>query len=156
MVEVNGRDASGRPGARRSRCSPRNEQRLHRLPDVAYTAAFGETRKVSWSATISYGGVTYSVPHTLADETVWARVEGDELVVTHVAGRGAVEVARHRLSTPGQPAHRRRPLPAPPAGPLGRQPKADQPGRGRVPRPRRGRPPVARRGRRRRARHGSR
>ena len=31
--------------------------RLHRLPEVAYTAAFGETRKVSWSATISYGGV---------------------------------------------------------------------------------------------------
>src|SRR5579862_4282740 len=47
---------------------------LHRLPDQPYTAAFGETRRVSWSATISYGGVMYSVPHTLADQTVWARV----------------------------------------------------------------------------------
>ncbi len=77
--------------------------RLHRLPEVAYTAAFGETRKVSWSATISYGGVIYSVPHTLAEESVWVRVDGEELVVTHVSGRGATEVARHRLSTPGHP-----------------------------------------------------
>ena len=29
------------------------QQRLHRLPDVAFTSAFGETRKVTWSATIS-------------------------------------------------------------------------------------------------------
>jgi transposase len=96
---------------------------LHRLPDLAYTAAFGETRRVSWSATISYGGVVYSVPHTLADETVWARVEGDELV-THLAGRGATEVARHLLSTPGHPRIDDAHYPPRPPGALGREPKA--------------------------------
>jgi len=101
MVELNGRPhrATRRPPIE---MLAEERERLHRLPEAAYTAAFGETRKVSWSATISFGGVVYSVPHTLADETVWARVEGEDLVVTHVAGRGAVEVARHRLSTPGR------------------------------------------------------
>lgn len=98
--------------------------RLHRLPEVAFTACFGETRRVSWSATISYGGVAYSVPHTLADEIVWARVAGDELVITHLAGRGAVEVARHRLSTPGHPMIDDAHYPLRPAGPLNREPKA--------------------------------
>jgi transposase len=77
--------------------------RLHALPSVPYTSAFGETRRVTWSATVSYGGVIYSVPHTLSDQVVWVRVDGDELVAVHVSGRGAVEVARHRLSTPGHP-----------------------------------------------------
>jgi transposase len=97
---------------------------LHRLPDVAYTAVFGETRHVSWSATISFGGVLYSVPHTLADTVVWARVEGDELVVTHLAGRGASEVARHKLSTPGHPRIDDAHYPPRPPGALERQPKA--------------------------------
>ena len=103
------------------------QQHLHRLPDVGYTAVFGQTRRVSWSATISFGGVTYSVPHTLADETVWVRVEGDELVATHLAGRGATEVARHRLSTPGHPMIDDAHYPPRPAGPLGREPKATNP-----------------------------
>ena len=30
--------------------------RLHALPEAPYTAALGETRKVSWSSTISFGG----------------------------------------------------------------------------------------------------
>jgi transposase len=99
-------------------------QRLHVLPERPHTACFGETRHVSWSATISFGGVTYSVPHTLADEVVWARVEGDELVVTHLAGRGASEVARHRLSTPGHPMIDDDHYPPRPDGPLRRRPKA--------------------------------
>jgi hypothetical protein len=102
--------------------------RLHRLPDVAYTAAFGETRRVSWSATISYGGVLYSVPHTLVEEVVWARVDGDELVVTHLAGRGATEVARHRLSTPGHPRIDDAHYPPRPPGALARQPRATDEG----------------------------
>jgi hypothetical protein len=97
---------------------------LHRLPDVAYTAVFGETRSVSWSATISFGGVTYSVPHTLAGSGVWARIEGDELVITHLAGRGASEVARHKLSTPGHPQIDDAHYPPRPPGALERQPKA--------------------------------
>ena len=84
---------------------------------------FGQTRKVSWSATISLGGVTYSVPHTLADETVWARVEGDEVVVVHVGPAGPVEVARHRRSTPGQPQILDEHYPPRPAGALDRRPR---------------------------------
>lgn len=100
------------------------QHHLHRLPDAGYTACFGETRRVSWTATISYGGVPYSVPHTLADEVVWARVQGDELVVTHLAGRGAVEVARHPLSTPGHPMIDDAHYPPRSGGPLHREPKA--------------------------------
>ena len=98
-------------------------ERLHRLPQRPYTTVFGQTRKVSWSATISYGGVTYSVPHTLVDESVWVRVDGDEIVAVHCSTAGAVEVARHRRSTPGNPQIDDSHYPPRPAGPLGRQPK---------------------------------
>jgi len=103
------------------------QTRLHRLPEVGFTAAFGETRKVSWSSTVSYGGVTYSVPHTLVDEEVWVRVDGDEIVVTHVSDRGAVEVARHQRSTPGTPRIDDAHYPPRPAGPLNRQPRPTNP-----------------------------
>lgn len=99
------------------------QMRLHALPQVAFTACFGETRHVSWTSTISYGGVTYSVPHTLADQVVWARVAGDELVITHLAGRGATEVARHQLSTPGHPMINDVHYPPRPPGPLNREPR---------------------------------
>jgi hypothetical protein len=122
MAEVNGRPhrATRRPPAE---MLAEEQQRLHRLPDRPYTAVFGETRKVSWSATISYGGVIYSVPHTLADQTVWVRVDGDQIVVTHCAAAGPVEVARHRRSTPGHPMIDDAHYPPRPAGPLARQPK---------------------------------
>jgi outer membrane protein assembly factor BamB len=55
--------------------------RLHRQPGMPHTMAFGQTRKVSWQSTISVGGAIYSVPSTLVDERVWARVDGGELVV---------------------------------------------------------------------------
>ena len=97
--------------------------RLHALPEAPYTAALGETRKVSWSSTISFGGVTYSVPHTLADETVWVRVDGERVVVTHCAPSGPIEVARHQRSTPGHPMIDDAHYPPRPAGPLGRRPK---------------------------------
>lgn len=103
------------------------QQRLHRLPDTAFTAAFGETRRVTWSSTISFGGVTYSVPHTLVDEEVWVRVDGDEIVATHVSAQGTVEVARHLRSTPGTPRIDDAHYPPRPAGPLNRQPKAANP-----------------------------
>lgn len=98
-------------------------ERLHQLPERAYTSVFGQTRRVSWSATVSFGGVTYSVPHTLADERVWVRVDGDEIVVTHCPASGPVEVARHRRSTPGRPVIDDAHYPPRPSGPLGRQPK---------------------------------
>ncbi len=99
-------------------------QRLHRLPDVAYTAAFGETRKVTWSSTISYGGVTYSVPHTLVDDQVWVRVDGDEIVAVHVSAGGALEVVWHRCSTPGTPVIDDAHYPPRPDRALARSPKA--------------------------------
>ena len=97
--------------------------RLHALPEAPYTAALGETRKVSWSSTISFGGVTYSVPHTLADETVWVRVDGGCIVVVHCAPSGPVEVARHQRSTPGHPMIDDAHYPPRPAGPLARRPR---------------------------------
>lgn len=125
-VEVNARDH------RVTRRAPvemlaEEQDRMHRLPERAYTAVFGQTRRVSWSATISYGGVAYSVPHTLADEEVWVRVDGDEVVATHIEGRGAVEVARHLLSTPGNPRIDDSHYPPRPAGPLNRVPKPTNP-----------------------------
>jgi hypothetical protein len=122
MDKVNGRDhrITRRPPVE---MLVEERTRLHTLPATAFTAAFGETRKVSWSSTISFGGVTYSVPHQLIDDEVWVRVDGDEIVATHVSGNGAVEVARHLRSTPGTPRIDDAHYPPRPAGPLNRQPK---------------------------------
>jgi hypothetical protein len=122
MGKVNGREhrITRRPPAA---MLVEEQARLHRLPDTAFTAAFGETRKVSWTSTISFGGVTYSVPHTLVDQTVWVRVDGDEIVATHVSPAGAVEVARHARSTPGNPSIDDAHYPPRPAGALAREPK---------------------------------
>ena len=97
--------------------------RLHALPERPYAAALGEARKVSWSSTAGFGAVTCSVPHTLADEAVWARVDGDQAVVAHCAPSGPIEVARHQRSTPGHPMIDDARYPPRPAGPLGRRPK---------------------------------
>jgi transposase len=122
MADVNGREH--RVTRRRPvEMLAEEQRRLHRLPERSYTTVFGETRKVSWSATISYGGVIYSVPHTLADETVWVRVDGDHVVVMHCSPAGPVEVARHRRSTPGLPMIDDAHYPPRPAGPLARQPR---------------------------------
>jgi transposase len=99
--------------------------RLHRLPAVAHTVCFGQTRRVSWQATISVGGALYSVPSTLVDERVWARVDGGELVVVHADNPGGPrEVARHALTTPGRPSIDEGHYPPRPAGALERKPRA--------------------------------
>jgi hypothetical protein len=99
--------------------------RLHALPGVPHTVCFGQTRKVGWQSTISVGGALYSVPSTLIDERVWARVDGSELVIVHAdSPQGAREVARHALTTPGRPAIRDEHYPARPAGALERLPRA--------------------------------
>jgi hypothetical protein len=80
-------------------------ERLHPLPAVAHTLCFGETRRVSRQATVSVGGALYSVPSALVDERVWARVDGSQLIVVHADdAQGPREVARHELTTPGQPS----------------------------------------------------
>ncbi len=53
---------------------------------VGAQVCFGETRKVSWQSTISVGGAGYSVPHELIDERVWARADGDELIIVTPTG----------------------------------------------------------------------
>lgn len=98
---------------------------LHPAPEVPFTAAFGETRSVSFTSTISFGGVRYSVPHQLVGERVWVRRHAGEVVVVHVDPQaGPVEVARHALSTPGRPRILDEHYPPRPPGPLAREPKA--------------------------------
>lgn len=97
---------------------------LHPVPEVPFTASFGETRAVSYTSTISFGGVRYSVPHTLVGERVWVRRHGGDVVIVHVdPGSGPIEVARHPLSTPGTPRISDEHYPPRPRGPLGREPK---------------------------------
>jgi hypothetical protein len=76
---------------------------LHALPVQPYVAALGQTRRVTRSSVISLGGVRYSVPHQLVDETVYVRRDGDEVVIAHHGTDGVAEVARHPVSTPGNP-----------------------------------------------------
>jgi len=99
--------------------------RLHKLPAVAHTVCFGQTRRVGRQSTISIGGAIYSVPSKLVDERVWARTDGSELVVVHVdRPDGPREVARHRLTTPGRPSVKDEHYPPRPAGALERRPRA--------------------------------
>jgi hypothetical protein len=97
---------------------------LHAVPADPFTAAFGETRAVGWSSTLNHRGARYSVPHDWVDQRVWARVEGDQLVVVATPPSGPLEIARHRLVGPGQvsidPAH----YPQRRSDPLHRQPRA--------------------------------
>jgi transposase len=98
--------------------------RLHPVPEEPFTVAFGQTRRVGWDSTISFGGVRYSVPHTLADETVWVREHGDEIVVVHPDPiKGPVEAARHPVSTPGNPRIVDEHYPPSPPGALSRKPR---------------------------------
>jgi len=96
--------------------------RLHPLPAAPHTLTLGTTRLVNSDQTVRFGSVRYSTPPGLVGAEVWVRADGDELVVVadlnalpvrpgwageqgtgHRAGVGLVEVARHRLSTPGRP-----------------------------------------------------
>jgi len=75
---------------------------LHPVPDAPYTAAFGESRRVGWSSTVSFRGARYSVPHAWAGGQVWVRVAADEVVIVAGEGSGATEVARHPHLGAGQ------------------------------------------------------
>ena len=124
MAEVNTRPRRATQQAPIIRLAQERE-RLHRLPRVAHTVFFGETRRVNRESVISVGGARYSVPHDLIDERVWARIDGDQLVVIHVhSDRGSAEVARHRLTTPGRPQINDAHYPPRPAGALQRRPRA--------------------------------
>jgi hypothetical protein len=99
--------------------------RLHPLPAQPFTAAFGVTRTVGESMPmVAFENGSYSVPHTLAGQTVWVRRHGDLVVIVHVGVDGPVEIARHAVTTPGSPRVEQAHFPPQPAGPLGRTPRA--------------------------------
>jgi len=98
-------------------------EHLHPLPDQPYALALGDERLVGDDQTVRFGSVRYSTPPGHAGTRVWCRVAGDELVITARTGRGAAEVARHRLSTPGSPRIADEHYPHHPGGNGPRQPR---------------------------------
>jgi transposase len=103
--------------------------RLHGLPAVPHTVAFGVTRQVpATTPMVTFEAGQYSVPHELLGQTVWVRVHGtgtgEQVVVVHVGAAGPVEVARHPRATPGSPRLDDAHFPSVPAGALNRQPRA--------------------------------
>jgi hypothetical protein len=104
------------------------QARLHRVPIVAHTVAFGLTRTVAAKTPmVAFDGGQYSVPHRLLGEQVWVRTHGvgagEQVVIVHVGQDGPVEVARHLRATPGSPRLDDGHFPPAPAG-LGRAPRA--------------------------------
>ncbi len=102
--------------------------RLHRLPEVAFTAGYGTTRKVPVNTPmVSFESGQYSVPHQLLGQTVWVRVhgagDGEQVVITHLGAHGPVEVARHLRATPGSPRVHDGHFPPAPEGALDRTPR---------------------------------
>jgi hypothetical protein len=77
--------------------------RLHPLPAEPYVLALGEERLVNDDQTIRFGSVRYSTPPGHVGQRVWCRVHGSELVIVARDGTGLAEIARHLLSTPGNP-----------------------------------------------------
>ena len=103
--------------------------RLHPIPAVPHTVAFGLTRIVPVNAPmVSFEGGHYSVPARLLGQTVWVRVHGrgadEQVIIVHVGSTGPVEVARHARAIPGSPKIEDTHFPAAPAGALERKPLA--------------------------------
>jgi hypothetical protein len=104
------------------------QARLHRLPDAPFTAAFGTTRRVpEHIPMIAFEAGQYSVPHELCGQSVFARRHGDQVVIVHVGKAGPVEVARHALTTPGNPRVDDDHFPPQPEGALDRTPRPKTP-----------------------------
>lgn len=77
---------------------------LHVLPAEPHAMALGEERLVDTDQTLRFGSVRYSTPDGFQGRKVWVRVVGEELVVTARTETGLAEIARHGLSTPGNPS----------------------------------------------------
>lgn len=78
-------------------------QHLHVLPAEPHAIALGEERLVETDQTIRFGSVRYSTPDGHQGSKVWVRVAGEELVIVGRTPAGLAEIARHELSTPGNP-----------------------------------------------------
>ena len=76
---------------------------LHGIPDVPYTAAFGESRLVGWSSMVSFRGARYSVPHRLAGGQVWVRVAAGEVVIVAARAQAPLRWPATHCSTLGRP-----------------------------------------------------
>jgi transposase len=96
---------------------------LHVLPAEPYVLALGEERLVNDDQTIRFGSVRYSTPPGHVGDRVWCRVHGTELVIVARSGTGLAEIARHRLSTPGNPRIADEHYPGHPGGNGPRQPR---------------------------------
>jgi transposase len=101
--------------------------RLHRLPVLVHTVAFGLTRTVAAKTPmVAFEGGQYSVPHALLGEQVWVRTHGvgasEQVIIVHIGEDGPVEVARHLRATPGSPQLDDTHFPPAPAG-LDRAPR---------------------------------
>jgi Mu transposase-like protein len=96
---------------------------LHPLPAEPYVLALGQERLVGDDQTIRFASVRYSTPPGYAGGRVWCRVHGSELVIVARASTGLAEIARHRLSTPGNPRIAGEHYPHHPAGNGPRQPR---------------------------------
>jgi transposase len=99
--------------------------RLHPLPADPYVLALGAERLVNEDQTIRFGSVRYSTPPGHAGDRVWCRVHGSELVIVARNDRegGLAEIARHALSTPGNPRILNEHYPHHPAGNGPRHPR---------------------------------
>ena len=105
------------------------QSRLHPVPKVPHTVAFGLARTVpARTPMVALDHAQYSVPHQLMGQQVWVRVHGqgpdEKVIIVHIGPAGPVEVARHERATPGSPKVIDAHFPPQPAGALDRQPKA--------------------------------
>jgi transposase len=118
---------------RATRCPPierlaQERERLHPLPATPFTTVFGVSRGVGKNLPlVQFDGGEYSVPDDYVGQDVWVRQQDDEIVIVHVGGDGAHEIARWEPTVPGQPRHNPAHFGPPPEGPLHRTPKARTP-----------------------------
>lgn len=96
---------------------------LHPVPAEPHAMALGEERLVDDDQTIRFGSVRYSTPPGHVGSKVWCRVVGEDLVIVAGTSAGLAEVARHQLSTPGNPRIVDEHYPNHPGGNLPRPPK---------------------------------
>jgi transposase len=96
---------------------------LHVLPAEPHAVALGDERLVDEQQTIRFGSVRYSTPPGHVGSKVWCRVVGEELVIVARTSAGLAEIARHVVSTPGNPRIVDAHYPGHPGGNLPRQPK---------------------------------
>ena len=102
---------------------PAEREHLHPLPADPYVAALGEERLVNDDQTVRFGSVRYSTPPGHVGDRVWCRVHGSELVIVARTRSGLAEIARHLLSTPGNPRICDEHYPGHPGGNGPRQPR---------------------------------